>query len=80
MHVYGVTPRKDKRGFDLISDALPFAGLRSGGATAAAARCPRRRSAAICAPTRLRKASARQAGRDLSPRGRPALTLRYQAG
>jgi hypothetical protein len=31
MHVYGVTPRKDKRGFDLISDALPFAGLRSGG-------------------------------------------------
>jgi hypothetical protein len=28
MHVYGVTPRKDKRGFDLISDALPFAGLR----------------------------------------------------
>src|SRR5881396_1727674 len=24
MHVYEVRPRKDKRGFDLISDALPF--------------------------------------------------------
>jgi hypothetical protein len=23
-HVYEVRPRKDKRGFDLISDALPF--------------------------------------------------------
>src|SRR5262249_26947185 len=27
MHVYQVRPRKDKRGFDLISDALPFGGL-----------------------------------------------------
>jgi hypothetical protein len=27
MHVYKVRPRKDKRGFDLISDALPFGGL-----------------------------------------------------
>jgi hypothetical protein len=27
MHVYEVPPRKDKRGFDLISDALPFGGL-----------------------------------------------------
>ena len=27
MHVYEVRPRKDKRGFDLISDALPFGGL-----------------------------------------------------
>jgi len=24
MQVYEVRPRKDKRGFDLISDALPF--------------------------------------------------------
>jgi hypothetical protein len=24
MHVYQVRPRKDKRGVDLISDALPF--------------------------------------------------------
>jgi hypothetical protein len=24
MHVYEVRPRGDKRGFDLISDALPF--------------------------------------------------------
>jgi hypothetical protein len=23
-HVYEVRPRKDKRGFDLISDVLPF--------------------------------------------------------
>jgi hypothetical protein len=27
MHVYEVRPRKDKRGYDLISDALPFGGL-----------------------------------------------------
>jgi hypothetical protein len=27
MHVYEVRPRRDKRGFDLISDALPFGGL-----------------------------------------------------
>jgi hypothetical protein len=27
MHVYEVRPRKDKRGFDLISDALPFGDL-----------------------------------------------------
>ena len=26
-HVYEVRPRNDKRGFDLISDALPFGGL-----------------------------------------------------
>jgi hypothetical protein len=26
-HVYEGSPRKDKRGFDLISDALPFGGL-----------------------------------------------------
>jgi hypothetical protein len=26
-HVYEVRPRKDHRGFDLISDALPFGGL-----------------------------------------------------
>ena len=27
MHVYEVRPRGDKRGFDLISDALPFGRL-----------------------------------------------------
>jgi len=27
MHVYEVRPRKDKKGFDLISDALPFGRL-----------------------------------------------------
>jgi len=27
VHVYEVRPRKDKRGFDLISDALPFGRL-----------------------------------------------------
>jgi hypothetical protein len=27
MHVYEVRPRKDKRGVDLISDALPFGHL-----------------------------------------------------
>jgi hypothetical protein len=27
LHVYEVRPRKDKRGFDLISDALPFGQL-----------------------------------------------------
>ncbi len=26
-HVYEIRPRKDYRGFDLISDALPFGGL-----------------------------------------------------
>ena len=28
LHIYEVRPRKDKRGFDLISDALPFGRLR----------------------------------------------------
>ena len=27
MHTYEIRPRKDKRGVDLISDALPFGGL-----------------------------------------------------
>jgi hypothetical protein len=27
MHAYEVRPRKDKRGVDLICDALPFGGL-----------------------------------------------------
>ncbi|MGB9474918.1 MAG: hypothetical protein WCE87_07595 [Candidatus Udaeobacter sp.] len=27
MHAYGICPRKDKRGFDLICDVLPFGGL-----------------------------------------------------
>jgi hypothetical protein len=26
-HVYEIRPRKDRRGFDLISDALPFGRL-----------------------------------------------------
>ena len=30
MHLYEVRPRKDKRGFDLISDALPFGRLWDG--------------------------------------------------
>ena len=30
MHSYEVRPRKDRRGFDLISDALPFGRLRYG--------------------------------------------------
>ena len=35
MHVYQVRPRKDKRGVDLISDALPFGGLWYAGPNAA---------------------------------------------
>ena len=31
MHVYQIRPRSDKRGFDLISDALPFGRLRYDG-------------------------------------------------
>lgn len=27
VHIYEVRPRKDRRGFDLISDALPFGAL-----------------------------------------------------
>jgi hypothetical protein len=27
MHIYEIRPRRDKRGFDLISDALPFGRL-----------------------------------------------------
>ena len=34
-HVYEVRPRKDKRGVDLISDALPFGRLWYDGANAA---------------------------------------------
>ena len=30
MHIYRVRPRSDKRGFDLISDVLPFGRLRYG--------------------------------------------------
>ena len=36
MHVYEVRPRKDHRGFDLISDALPFGRLWYGDANAVA--------------------------------------------
>ena len=35
VHVYEVRPRKDKRGVDLISDALPFGGLWYDGPNAA---------------------------------------------
>ena len=35
MHLYEVRPRKDKRGFDLISDALPFGRLWYDGPNAA---------------------------------------------
>jgi len=34
VHVYEVRPRKDNRGFDLISDALPFGRLWYDGANA----------------------------------------------
>jgi hypothetical protein len=34
MHIYEVRPRKDKRGFDLISDVLPFGRLWYGGSDA----------------------------------------------
>ena len=36
MHVYEVRPRKDKRGFDLISDALSFGRLWYAGPNAVA--------------------------------------------
>jgi len=36
MHVYEVRPRKDHRGVDLISDALPFGSLWYDGPNAAA--------------------------------------------
>ena len=35
VHEYEVRPRKDKRGVDLISDALPFGGLWYDGPNAA---------------------------------------------
>jgi len=35
-HVYEIRPRKDERGFDLISDALPFGGLWYAGPNAVA--------------------------------------------
>jgi hypothetical protein len=36
-HVYEIRPRKDKRGVDLISDALPFGRLWYGASMRAAA-------------------------------------------
>jgi len=36
MHVYEIRPRKDKRGVDLISNALPFGGLWYDGPNAVA--------------------------------------------
>ena len=49
-HVYEVRPRKDKRGVDLISDALPFRRLWYGDAE-----CCRQRSwiCAILQPNRM---------------------------
>ena len=35
MHIYEIRPRKDKRGVDLISDALPFGRLWYDGPNAA---------------------------------------------
>jgi hypothetical protein len=35
-HVYEVRPRSDKRGFDLISDALPFVGCGTASRTQSA--------------------------------------------
>jgi len=34
MHIYELRPHRDKRGFDLISDALPFGRLWYGGPNA----------------------------------------------
>jgi hypothetical protein len=39
-HVYEVRPRKDKRGVDLISDALPFGSLWYGEVSNATFRGP----------------------------------------
>jgi hypothetical protein len=53
MHIYEVRPRKDGRGFDLISDALPFGRLWYDGsnavenATAYAIHCSRSHDAVI---------------------------------
>ena len=53
MHAYEARPRKDKRGFDLISDALPFGRLWYDGPNAAsnaigyASQCSRSHDAVI---------------------------------
>jgi hypothetical protein len=53
VHVYEVRPRKDKRGFDLTSDVLPFGRLRYGepnavaNATGYAMHCSRSHNAVI---------------------------------
>jgi hypothetical protein len=44
MYIYEVRPRKDNRGFDLISDALPFGRLWYAGPNAAVARSGTRTS------------------------------------
>jgi hypothetical protein len=41
-HIYEVRPRPDKRGFDLISDALPFGRLWYGEPNAISNTSPRR--------------------------------------
>jgi hypothetical protein len=38
LHVYEIHPRKDKRGVDLISDALPFGRLSTTGQAQSATR------------------------------------------
>ena len=45
-HIYEVRPRKDKRGVDLISDALPFGPLWYGGPGAVGMRWDTRNSIA----------------------------------
>jgi hypothetical protein len=47
MHIYEVSPRKDKRGVDLISDALPFDRLWYDGLEAVAMQSTMRNSTAV---------------------------------
>ena len=55
MHVYEVRPRKDKRGVDLISDALPFGRLWYGEPNAASTAIgyAKHRSRSHCAVIRV---------------------------
>jgi len=47
MHTYEVRTRKDKRGVDLISDALPFGGLCMAGRTRRKTQSTTRSTAAV---------------------------------
>ena len=51
MHVYEVRPRKDRRGVDLMSDALPFGRLHR---IALKNQSDRARQSQWCYPKRLR--------------------------